>query len=178
MNEIDFKIQNGSEDIAMLSAHNVDYDNVSYWQVAKLINVIEQGIDDIRMFISRVYSDTDYFRLSTLDSDPDVVIDIEAETVTNFFGTSIYSNIKELSEDYPVEDVAYREENGKAYAKWKYDNEYEIKKVYFDQEELFTKKVLTFDEVKKLDTFIGYLLDMGDLEYILPSGSIIRLTLA
>ena len=174
MSQTIFKIQDGSEDIAMLSANQVDWDNVSYWQVAKLINVIEQGTDDFRMFISRVYSDTDYFRLSILDSDPDVVIDIEAETVTNFFDTAIYSNIKELSEDYP-EDVVYREEDGKAYAKWYGEDEYEIKKVYFDQEELFTKKVLTFDEVKKLDTFIGYLLDMGDIEYILPSGSIIRL---
>lgn len=177
MSYYNFKITNGEEEIVMLSAHEPFYDNVIYWQLAKLIDVVSQGVEDTRMLLSRVYSNTDYFNLSSIDDEPEVVIDLKTKTLTNPSTIYLYKNVEELSKDYPC-DVTYREEAGRAYAKWEGDEEYEIKKVFFEDETLFTKKVLTFDELKLLDTFIGYLLDIGDSEFILPSGSIIRLNLA
>lgn len=177
MSYYNFEITNGNKEILMLSAHEPFYDNVIYWQLAKLIDVLEQGVEDERMLVSRVYSNTDYFILSSDDFDPEVIIDLKAKTVTNPSTIYLYKNIEELSKDY-LNNVIYREEDGKVYAKWDGEDEYEIKKVSINDETLFTKKVLSFEEIKILDTFIAYLIDIGEIEYLLPSGSIIRLNLA
>ena len=170
MNDYNLTIKKNNQVMCTVGGHNVNYDNYLWWQLEKLINIVESGFDSKEDLISKIESNTEYFRESDEEYEDNPVLDLDNMTI-----------------DMPVFPVYKQEEvspeeccinlktiDGELYADYGDDEVYLMDHVSFDDVSLLTKKNVSIEEFKKVCRFVSSIIEDDKTDFVLNESLIIR----
>ena len=163
-----------NEFLFAIGGRHMNYDNVIWWQLGKLIKVVKNGKElSTEELIKNIQAEAEYF-VTVLDHphDQGSVMDIAKETI----------NVPHL-QLYSFEDAIFyncgRElvkENGVLMVKYEAcDEVFDVDYAEFDLS-LLQKEVLTFDEFNVIASFIDDLLHQDKVDVIINNEKYLVLT--
>lgn len=157
-----------------IGGKHMNYDNIIWWQLGKLVNIIEEfGEENKEILIDKIVNNTEYFKI-VLNKVQKCGCDLD---VTNKTITVDHIQLYDLDEG-KLEDFGRELKliEGNYLVQYEgIDELFEVNHETFDIE-LLGKKLLTFDELKVVDSFIDSLICNDKTDIILNNKKYLLLT--
>lgn len=170
MNDYTIKIIKNGKAICAFGGHNMNYDNVLWWQLSELLKILKEGFNSKKELVEKVEQETDYFREDNDYDETTPEIDLDNQTISlPFF--PIYK-LNEVSKENCCIDL--EKNNDEFYAVYDEDEKYKLEKVLFRNLELLKKNRVSFEEFKLISSFVDELLSKGETDYLLNNKFVVR----
>ena len=174
MYEYLISIKNNNKIICTVGANNLEYDNVLWWQLEKLIKIVKEGFNSKEDLLSRIENKCEYFHRTKTSKNCNVLIDLDKGIMNKPF-FPVYKP-EEVSKENCCIDLKIKD--GKHYAVYE-EEEFPMEYISFKKPELLNKKEVTLDECLEITEFVSSLLNPSEItDYVLNNESIIRFNIA
>lgn len=161
----------GNEFVCCLGGKHMNYDNVIWWQLSKVIKEYRGKKITKEELQNTIETVSEYFvvleNVEAIKGEPS--IDLINETIEKP-ELSIY-NFDEVTKESC--DFSLVKENGKYWSQYDVEQLYPMENVSFN-EDLLNKKVVSFNELLEINEFVETL---SDREYILNNNKVLVLNL-
>lgn len=174
---VDFvvSIKKDNKVFCKLGGKHTAYDDIMWWQLEKLVKILEEGFESKEDLVEKVESETEYLHLTCDEYDADCEIDLDNQTVVLPF-IPLYRPEDVCKEECCIDLKVI---DGKYYAVYDVDDEYPMTYVYFEKEELLDKKNVSMNEFKEITTFINNIInEYNDTDFVLNDKFILRFNFA
>ena len=175
MYEYQVTIKNNNKIICTVGANSIDYDNILWWQLAKLVRTVKKGFSSKEELLNKIENETEYFHRTRSNSKSNITIDLDKNTMNK-----PYFPLYQPEEVCPeVCCISLKTKNGKYYAVYEDECENEMPNVSFNKVNLLNKPVVTLDEFLTISEFVDSLVYTGEnTDYVLNNELIIRFNAA
>lgn len=151
------------------------YDNVHWWVLKELVEIISNDFTSVKELIENVEIKTEYLHFTNEYYDDSDVVDLDNNTLTMPY-FPLYKP-EEVSMDECCIDL--RRDGDNYYAIYEGGQEYLMPHVQFDDVELLRNKVLSIEKFKKVADFVLNLIEKyNDTDFVLNNTLIIRFNFA
>ena len=171
MKDYTITVKRNNQKICSVGGCNMNYDNVIWWQLNKLVEIVQSGFETKDDLISKIENGTEYFHEDNdLPNNDAPILNLDSKTIEVPF-IPVYRP-EEVSKEECCIDLKIRD--GEYYSVYDDDEEYKMEKVEFDDVELLRKRTMSFDEFAKVSAFIDKLIVSGETDFVLNNRLIIR----
>lgn len=169
MKDYTIAIKKNNEIICTVGGNNMDYDNVIWWQLSKLLEIVEKGFNSKDELASVIESETEYFEL-TDDANESAILDLDNKTIS--LPTFPLFNLEEVCPEECC--ISLKIKDDQYYAVYEDGQEYLMENVEFDDVKLLKKENVSLEEFKKISNFVDKLIINGETDYLLNHKHVIR----
>ena len=165
------QIKNNNNIICTFGANGyVDYDNVIWWQLNKLVKTIKQGFASKEDLINKVEQNCEYFVAVEDTDDNNIVINLAGNMMNKPF-VPVY----EFDEVNPKTCcIDLLRDGNNFYSVYEDGKRYLMEHVTFKKTHLFAKEQVTFDEFVELSDFFIKLTANDESDFVLNNQSVLR----
>ena len=172
MNDYTIKIRKNGKIICALGGENMNYDNVLWLELSKLLSIVKKGFQNKNELLDIVASQTDYLKETYTFDDTDGVIDLDLQTIDipqiSFF------KLDEVSQNDCF--IELEKKNGKYYAIYEGGEKFPVFDLLLDEPKLLTERTLTFNDFEKLSYLIETLVNIGENDVVVNNNYLLRLS--
>ncbi len=162
-------IKNQKTFMTLCADNNVNYDNCIWWQLSKLVKLLQSSKLAKDELISEIEKNVEYFRCYVEIDHADLVINLDTNTM-NKPSVPVY-RFNEVKQETCCIDLL--KENGQYFAVYEDGSKYQMKNVNYNYDLLIANEV-TLDEFISIADFIDSLVAGDETDYILNGEKVMR----
>ena len=170
MYDYTIRIKKDNRTICAIGANHLQYDNVIWWQLAKLVKIVSGGFATVEQLAKMIEDGTEYFHQAAEYADSDPVLDLDSETI-DMPWFPVYKQEEVCPEECCI---SLKIKDGKYYSVYEDGEEYLMNNVEFDDADLLKKRTVSLKEFKKVCDFVDRIIMNDETDFVLNKELIIR----